>query len=284
MVKFISVNELKERLSGGQQSYVLADCRFLLNDPAAGEAVYAAGHIPGAVYVHLERDLSGPKRPDGAGGRHPLPDPSKLAVRLGSLGIGNGTTVIAYDDQGGAYAARLMWLLQWLGHDGERLIAAGGFAAWQASGGESSAAVPSPAAVQFTPHVQEGLAVDAAYVRERIGRSDVTIIDSREAPRYRGEIEPIDPKAGHVPSAINRFWKEGFDEDGMLKPARSQLERFAGLAADDEIIVYCGSGVTATPNFFALQSAGFTNVKLYAGSWSDWISYEGNAVATGEEE
>ncbi|WP_042168106.1 sulfurtransferase [Paenibacillus gorillae] len=283
MVQYISVQELAAKTKE-DNGIVIADCRFLLNDPSAGETAYEAGHISGAFYLHLERDLSGPKQPGGRGGRHPLPEAGQLADKLGAIGVGNNTTVVAYDDQGGAMASRLLWLLKWLGHDGEKAILVGGFAAWQAAGEAVSTEPPvGVAGQQFKPQVQEGIVVDAAYVRERIGRDDVTIIDSREAPRYRGEVEPIDPVAGHIPSAVNRFWKDGFEEAGALKPVEAQLERFAGLQPDDEIIVYCGSGVTATPNVIALESAGFKNVKLYAGSWSDWSSNRENPVAVGDE-
>lgn len=291
MVRFIKVDELVGKMkaegegkSKGKGNLVIADCRFLLNDPGAGEAAYLAGHIPGAVYLHLERDLSGPKQPGGAGGRHPLPDVQQLADKLGAVGIGIGTSIVAYDDQGGAMASRLLWLLQWLGHSGEKAIVAGGFDAWQSAGGTVTTELPEVKRQTFVPQVQANIVVDAAYVRERLGLADITLIDSREAPRYRGEVEPIDPVAGHIPGAVNRFWKDGYEANGMMKPVDAQLERFAGMTPDDEIIVYCGSGVTATPNVIALEAAGFRNVKLYAGSWSDWSSYEENPVVTGDEE
>ncbi|MFX3633235.1 MAG: sulfurtransferase [Candidatus Pristimantibacillus sp.] len=295
MVRFINVDELVGKMKAegegegkgkdeNKGNLVIADCRFLLNDPGAGEAAYLAGHVPGAVYLHLERDLSGPKQPGGAGGRHPLPDAQQLADKLGAVGIGNRTSVVAYDDQGGAMASRLLWLLQWLGHSGEKAIVAGGFDAWQSAGGAVTTKLPEVIGQTFVPQEQADIVVDAAYVRERLGRDDVTLIDSREAPRYRGEVEPIDPVAGHIPGAVNRFWKDGYEADGMMKLVDAQLERFSGISPDDEIIVYCGSGVTATPNVIALEAAGYRNVKLYAGSWSDWSSDEGNPVETGDEE
>ncbi|MFF2480448.1 sulfurtransferase [Paenibacillus sp. NPDC058071] len=273
---------LKEQMAAGAP-LIIVDARYQLMDSAAGKLAYDEGHVPGAQYASLSKDLSGPKRENGEGGRHPLPEPETLAATFGKMGIGQKTTVIAYDNEGDAYASRLLWLLKWAGHEAEAYILAGGYSEWLASGGEVTKEVPVVEFAVFTPSVTEGIVVDAAYVRERIGLDGVTIIDSRDGARYRGEVEPIDKAAGHVPSAINRFWKDGFDENGLLKPIEQQRERFANLSPDDEIIVYCGSGVTATPNVLVLEAAGFKNVKLYAGSWSDWSSDEGNAVAVGDE-
>jgi thiosulfate/3-mercaptopyruvate sulfurtransferase len=268
----------------GVNGTVIVDARYALNDSEAGKRAYAEAHIPGAYYVSLSEDLSSPKRPNGEGGRHPLPEPRVLADVLGRIGIGNHTTVIAYDDQGGAMASRLRWLLQWLGHDGQVYLVEGGFAGWQAAGYPVSTDVPSLIeGVNFKVNVRDEMLVSQADVKARVGKAGTVVIDSREAPRYRGEVEPLDPKAGHIPGAINRFWNEGKCADGSWKSPEEQAERFADLSQDDEIIVYCGSGVTATPNVFALQDAGFRNVKLYAGSWSDWSSDSGNPIATGEE-
>lgn len=267
-----------------QGDAVILDVRYLLNDTDAGRRSYAEGHIPGAYYVDLSKDLSSPKRPNGEGGRHPLPEPGVLAQLLGSLGIDRNTTVIAYDDQGGSMASRLRWLLQWLGHDGQVYIVEGGFADWQEAGKPVSTEVPAPVeGVVYEPVVQDQLLVSQAYVKERMGQAGSVLIDSREAPRYRGEVEPLDPAAGHIPGAINRFWNEGKHADGTWKSPAEQAERFADLSKYDEIIVYCGSGVTATPNVFALQDAGYRNVKLYAGSWSDWSANPANPVAVGDE-
>ncbi|MEV5029237.1 sulfurtransferase [Paenibacillus sp. LPE1-1-1.1] len=269
----------------GREGTVIVDARYALNDTKAGKRAYAEAHIPGAYYADLSHDLSGPKRPNGEGGRHPLPEPKALAAVFERMGIGQNSTVIAYDDQGGAMASRLRWLLQWLGHDGQVYLLEGGFAGWQAAGQPVSTEVPAPAeGVTFTPAVREDMLVSRAEVKARIGRAGTVLIDSREAPRYRGEVEPLDPAAGHIPGAINRFWNEGKRADGSWKSPEEQAERFAGLSQDDEIIVYCGSGVTATPNVFALQEAGFRNVKLYAGSWSDWSSDIQNPIATGDDE
>jgi thiosulfate/3-mercaptopyruvate sulfurtransferase len=279
----VSPEWLAERVKSPAEPLRIVDCRFLLQDAAAGEKAYRAAHIDGAVYMDLERDLSAPKREDRAGGRHPLPEPAALAAALGRAGITNGTHVVAYDDQGGAMAARLVWLLRWLGHEGCASILDGGFAAWQAAAYPVSPERPEIAPADYVPHVRPELVVSAGDVRERLGREGVVLIDSREAPRYRGDAEPIDPVAGHIPGAVNRFWKDSLASDGTWLPAEAQQTRFKDLSRDDEIIVYCGSGVTACPNVFALEAAGFRNVKLYAGSWSDWISSVENPVATGEE-
>jgi len=288
--------ERMERGGEGGRPVTVVDCRFQLGDPEAGRRAYEEKHIAGAYYADLERDLSAPKRPDGAGGRHPLPEPEELAAFFSRIGIGPGVDVVAYDDQGGSMASRLWWLLRWMGHDGGAYVLEGGFAGWQAAGGAvSSEEPPAAAGVAFVPRVRGELAASQADVRARLGQPGVVLVDSREAPRYRGEAEPIDPVAGHIPGAVNRFWKDALDEAGRWRPAAEQRARFAdavakaaaeaGLAEGEEpeIIVYCGSGVTACPNVLALEGAGFRRVKLYAGSWSDWISYKGNPVATGEE-
>lgn len=267
-----------------EKHVVIIDTRYDLLDKEAGGIAYAASHLPGAYYLSLSDDLSGPLQPDGAGGRHPLPAPEKLARILSRMGVTPDTTVIAYDDQGGSSASRLRWLLQWIGHRGEVVVLDGGYTAWVDAGLPVSTEVP--ANVEDMPYpvlIHDELWVNQAYVKSKIGVEGTVIIDSRDGTRYRGEQEPLDRVAGHIPGAINRFWTEGKHADGSWKSPEEQAERFAGLSKDDEIIVYCGSGVTATPNFFALQEAGFTNVKLYAGSWSDWSADERNPVATGEE-
>jgi thiosulfate/3-mercaptopyruvate sulfurtransferase len=267
-----------------ESDLVIVDCRFTLGKPDAGRQAYEEGHIPGAVYLDLERDLSAPVEPDGHGGRHPLPDAATLAARLGQVGISNETRVVAYDDQGGAMASRLWWLLKYLGHE-EAYVMDGGFAAWKNAGCPVTAEQRVLIPARFTATVQHNLLIEVDEVRESLGTGRFVLVDSREAPRYRGEAEPIDRVAGHIPGARNVFWAEGRKADGTWKSAEEQRERFAeaGLSQDDEIVVYCGSGVTATPNVLALGDAGFGKVKLYAGSWSDWISYDSNAIATGEE-
>lgn len=280
---YVTPQWLAESLNDSAYPLRIVDCRFQLSNSSAGVESYESGHIEDAVYLDLERDLSAPLREDRRGGRHPLPEPAALAAALGRAGITSGTHVVAYDDQGGAMAARLVWLLRWLGHDGGASILDGGFAAWQAAGYPVSSSKPEITPREFVAQVREELVVHAADVRSRLGTSGVILVDSREAPRYRGEVEPIDPVAGHIPGAINRFWKDGLGPDGKWLSDEAQQARFEGISHDDEIIVYCGSGVTACPNVFALEAAGFRNVRLYAGSWSDWISYSENPIAIGDE-
>lgn len=259
---------------------VIADCRFVLGQPDAGRLAYEESHIPGAVYLDLERDLS--SLIGEHGGRHPLPDAAELAARLSRAGIGNGTRVVAYDDQGGAMASRLWWLLRYLGHE-QVYVMDEGFSAWQREGfpvsAEQKIIVPS----SFVATVQHNMLVEVDDVREALGTDRFVLVDSRDPARYRGEVETMDKKAGHIPGARNKFWKGTQDEQGRFKEADALASHFADLPRDQEIVVYCGSGVTATPNVLALSEAGFEKVKLYAGSWSDWISYSENPVATGEE-
>lgn len=263
---------------------VIVDCRFALGRPDAGREAYAASHIPGAVFLDLEAELSAPVREHG--GRHPLPAPEQLAARLSRAGIGNAHRVVAYDDQGGMYAARLWWLLRWLGHDAVYVMD-GGFAAWQAGGFPVTDAQRTAVPAAFVPNVRDELVADVDQVRRALGDPGVLLVDSREASRYAGAQEPIDAKAGHIPGAVNRFWKDVLDDQGRWKAEAALRDQLAPVirALDDgrDAVVYCGSGVSACPNVLALYRLGYPQAKLYAGSWSDWISYEDNPVAKREE-
>lgn len=259
---------------------VIVDCRFILGQSDAGRIAYEQEHVPGAVYAHLEQDLSGPVREHG--GRHPLPDMGPFSQWLGQLGIDKDTSVIAYDDQGGAMASRFWWMLRFLGHE-RVFILETGFAQWKAAGYPTSTEISKPSAKHFTPSVKTGKLISVHDVRSKLGQPGIMLLDSREQPRYLGLQEPIDPVAGHIPGALNFFWKESLNANGLWKDAEEQSSRFEHLNKEDEIIVYCGSGVTACPNVLALQEAGFPNVKLYLGSWSDWVTYEENPIATGDE-
>lgn len=265
---------------GTDDHIVIADCRFTLGKSESGKQSYDIDHIPGAVYFDLERDLSGTITEHG--GRHPLPDVQELAAKLGQAGIHAGSTVVAYDDQGGAMASRLWWLLTYLGHEKVYLLD-GGYSKWKEAGYPVTDEPPLLREAVFTPRVREDLAVSVEQVKERLGKPGVTLIDSREAKRYLGIEEPIDKVAGHIPGAKSYFWKDALDETGAWKNEAALAKRFDVLRQAEEIIVYCGSGVTACPNVIALSEAGLNNVKLYPGSWSDWISYADNPVATGEE-
>lgn len=265
---------------GIQDHVVIADCRFILGQPEAGKQSYEMDHICGAVYFDLERDLSGPKKEHG--GRHPLPDLKELAVKLGRAGIDGNSVVVAYDDQGGAMASRFWWLLKHLGHD-KVYILDKGYSEWKEAGYPVTEELPVEQQATFTPKVRKEMLVNVEQVRDGMKRQGTVLVDSREEKRYLGIEETIDPVAGHIPGAKPYFWKEGLQASGGWKDASAQKARFADLRSADEIIVYCGSGVTACPNVLAFSEAGFDNVKLYAGSWSDWISYPENPVATGKE-
>ena len=248
---------------------VVFDCRFSLADPAEGEALYRRGHVPGAFYLDLERDLSGPVVEHG--GRHPLPDPGRLARRLADCGVGRDSRVIAYDDSRIAFASRLWWLMRSLGYRPPRLLD-GGYQGFLAAGGVPEMAVPQVDAVnpvttgEFTGYCDiEGLRQAQA--------SGSLLVDSREAKRYQGLEEPIDPVAGHIPGAVNRPWQGVTGDDGRVRPAADQQAHWGDALESDELVVYCGSGVTACVNLFSLALLGREDATLYAGSWSDWCSY-----------
>ena len=265
---------------------VIADCRFSLADPQLGRQQYEAGHIPGAYFFDLNQDLSSP--PQRHGGRHPLPAIEHLATRLGQAGIQSAdprAIVVAYDDSRFGFAARFWWLLQYLGHE-QVVLLDGGFGAWKAAGCPIDTSIPAQQTAQFVPHLQTQMLVDIEDVRSRKDQPDVILIDSREGDRYRGEREPIDPIAGHIPGAVNYPWQEVTEMDGTLRPVGQQQQRWEAICAlrtgqqqasagssYGEIMVYCGSGVTACVNLLSLQVAGIRGAKLYAGSWSDWCSY-----------
>ena len=246
-----------------------------------GREKYEEEHIPHAVYFDLNLDLSSPITEHG--GRHPLPNIEEFADKLSRAGIDEHTTVIAYDSEAGANASRLWWLLNYVGHE-KVYILDGGFPAWKENGLPVTKEIPVVKRKAFKANVQGHMLVTMETVRENIHTgADVTLIDSREPKRYAGVEELVDPKAGHIPTAVNYFWKDGILQSGHFKNEAQQQERFQNLSKDKETIVYCGSGVTACPNILALKLAGFQNVKLYAGSWSDWISYPENQIAKEED-
>ena len=266
----VSVSWLADHLDDA--NLVIADCRFSLMEPDLGHEQYAMAHIPGARYLDLNQDLSSPVQVHG--GRHPLPDVEQFAKTMSDLGVTSGQTyVVAYDDSRFAFASRLWWLLRYLGHD-QVAVLDGGFQAWQASGLPITQAAPTPQPGSFTPSVRSHWVVTIDDVTSRSQNSGVVLVDAREGNRYRGEREPIDPIAGHIPGAVNYFWKEATDDRSIAYSPDKQRSRWQSLAEADEIMVYCGSGVTACVNLLSLDLAGITTGKLYAGSWSDWCSYQ----------
>ena len=283
MQTLITAPELLASMAGATPPVVL-DCGFELSDTAAGERAWRAGHLPGALYVHLERDLAGDPH-DAAGrfrGRHPLPEREALAQRLGLLGITPATPVVCYDAQGGMYAARAWWLLRWMGH-AEVAVLDGGVAAWRAAGGawtsDSVAPRPAPPYPATAPALPT---IDADALQARLGR--VRLIDARGAERFRGEVEPLDRAAGHIPGARNRPFKDNLAADGRFKNADALRTEWAPLLAGEEasqVVQQCGSGVTACHNLLALAHAGLGDSVLYPGSWSEWAADPARPQAKG---
>lgn len=266
----ISVAELAKCYR--DQDVVIVDCRFALTDPALGERQYGEAHIPGAFYLHLDRDLSGPKSQHG--GRHPLPDIERFAAKLSSIGVNSQpqTLVVAYDDSRFGFAARLWWLLRYCGHTQVKVLD-GGFAAWRAAGLLISNEATVARFGKFQPNLQPERVVDISAVKKLPERSDAALIDSREERRYLGLEEPIDPVAGHIPGAKNFPWQQVTDDSAHIKTTADARRRWGEIADAKELVVYCGSGVTACANLLSLAEIGRDDAKLYAGSWSDWCSY-----------
>jgi len=250
-------------------SCVVFDCRFSLADPDHGHAQYLEGHIPGAYFLDLNRDLSGARSEHG--GRHPLPDPVAFAALLARYGVKSDTEVIAYDDSRLAGAARLWWLMRSMGYRPPRLLN-GGYQAFLAVGGTAQSVPPAAVACEApTASVFAGYC-DIEGLRALQGQGAV-LVDSREERRYQGLEEPIDPVAGHIPGAINRPWQAVTSSDGRMRDAAALREHWGDALDAEQLVVYCGSGVTACVNLFALASLGRDDAILYAGSWSDWCSY-----------
>lgn len=267
----LSTATLAENLEN--PSWVTIDCRFRLNDTAFGRNAYLSGHIPGAFYAHLDEDLSGKIIP-GHTGRHPLPDAGVLAALFSSWGIGPGVQVVGYDDMGGAMAARLWWLLKWLGHNAVAVLD-GGIPHWEAEGRPLSQAIPPRRNAQFVPHPQNNLIADAEAVGRMCLDPDYAVVDSRAPERYRGEVEPIDPVAGHIPGAVNLPHTTNIGSDGRFLPQEVIRENFIRVMEGRDAqhcTFYCGSGVTAAHNLLAMEYAGLNGGKLYPGSWSEWIT------------
>jgi thiosulfate/3-mercaptopyruvate sulfurtransferase len=275
----IDVESLAQRL--GDPSWIVVDCRFNLLEPSAGRAAYAAGHVPGARYADLDRDLAKP--PLATEGRHPLPTAASFAAKLGEWGIGEHDTVVVYDDGSGAIAARLWWLLGWLGH-ARTLVLDGGFAAWQRATLPIETTLPAWQSKSYPERiVATGKVVASADVPHCQAAGDL-VVDARATPRYRGETEPIDPVAGHVPGARNWPFSNNVTATGLFRPAPELHREFTELLDGrnpEQVIAMCGSGVTACHLLLAMAVAGLEGGKLFAGSWSEWIRDPARPIATG---
>jgi len=261
---------------------VLLDCGFDLADVQAGTRAYASGHLPGALYAHLDSDLSAAK--SGRNGRHPLPSREAFAATVARWGVRAGVPVVCYDDQGGAYAARAWWMLRWIGH-AEVAVLDGGRAAWLAAGGAIETTTPRAPEEGVAPYPlnQASISmptVEADRLLASLGR--LTVLDARAGERFRGEVEPLDPVAGHIPGARNRFFKDNLGADGRFRPVAELRAAFAAFGTDPTRVVHhCGSGVTACHNLLAMEHAGLGGSALYPGSWSEWCADPERPVARG---
>jgi thiosulfate/3-mercaptopyruvate sulfurtransferase len=257
--------------AGADPDIAIVDCRFALSDPDLGRQQYESAHIPGSYYLDLNRDLSSPI--GSHGGRHPLPDDRVLGTKLAAMGIGSQTLVIAYDDSRFGFAARLWWLLRYYGHDRVALLD-GGYSNWVKAGYPVNSELPiATTSGTFAPQVRSDRIVDIDRVKAILDSTAHILIDSREPDRYLGKTEPIDPVAGHIPSAVNYPWQGVTNPEGFVLPITEHQQRWQAISPDLEPIVYCGSGVTACVNLLSLELARIKDAKLYPGSWSDWISY-----------
>ncbi|MBN9425182.1 MAG: sulfurtransferase [Burkholderiales bacterium] len=275
----ISADELAARID----HCLLVDCRHDLAAPDAGAAAYAERHLPSAFFLHQDHDLAGACT--GRNGRHPLPDRDALRRRLEALGLVPGRLLVAYDAQGGVFAARLWWLARWLGH-AEAAVLDGGVAAWQAAGYPLTQAVPTPQPGTLPAREPLAQTIDADGVLAQLGNAARLMVDARAPERYRGEVEPLDPVAGHIPGAVNRPFQQNLRPDGRFKPAEVLRQEFSALLAGRApaaVINQCGSGVSACHNLLAMEAAGLGGSLLYPGSWSEWCADPARPVATGEQ-
>jgi thiosulfate/3-mercaptopyruvate sulfurtransferase len=280
----ITADQLQALQRSGQPLMVF-DCSFDLANTELGRQQYLQAHIPGAVYAHLDEALSAKGQPDArSGGRHPLPSRETFAAWLGAQGFTAQMQAVVYDRQGANYCGRLWWMLKWLGHEAVAVLD-GGWPAWAAAGGSAASGTepPHPAAT-YTPGAEGARLTTTGQVLAQLGADTQTIVDARATPRYKGEVEPLDPVAGHIPGALNRPFTQNFAADGRFKPAQQLRAEFDALLAGREpasVVHHCGSGVTAVPNILAMEIAGLGRPALYAGSWSEWCSDPARPVAKG---
>jgi thiosulfate/3-mercaptopyruvate sulfurtransferase len=271
-----------EEFAGAIDRCTVIDTRHDLLNPEAGPAAYAAGHVPGAFFLHQDHDLAGPKT--GRNGRHPLPDREALAAKLRAAGLHSGRQLVAYDGQGGMFAVRVWWLARWLGHDAVAVLD-GGIDAWTRAGFPLETGTPAPRHGDFVPGPSSMPQVDADAVLANLARGERLVVDARAPERYRGEVEPLDPVAGHIPGAVNRPFQQNLRPDGRFKPApvlRQEFDALLAGRAPQSLIHHCGSGVTACHNLLAMELAGLPGGALYPGSWSEWCADPARPVARGE--
>jgi thiosulfate/3-mercaptopyruvate sulfurtransferase len=275
----ITANQLEPHLE--EANWAIFDSRYDLVQPHWGKEQYLLEHIPGSVYVHLDDNLSAPK--SGTNGRHPLPGIEVITEYFSELGIDENTQVVIYDSRGGGIAARLWWMLKYLGHEAAAVLD-GGFPEWERLGLPIRANHESRVPRQFVPRLKPDLKVVADEVHERRSKGSSLVLDSRAPERYRGEEEPFDPIAGRIPGAVNRFWQMNLGTDGCFRSPdilRSEFDTLIGGIAPTDTIVYCGSGVTGCHNVLSMAYAGIQGVRLYAGSWSEWSSDPNRPIETG---
>ncbi|MFZ5556175.1 MAG: sulfurtransferase [Pseudomonadota bacterium] len=274
----VSTAELAAHLE--DPAWVAFDCRYDLFDHEAGTRAYAEDHVPGAFYLHLGRDLSGVMT--GTNGRHPLPEPAAFADLMGRFGVNRGVQVVAYDGGPGPYAARLWWMLRWLGHR-DVAVLDGGYARWIAEGRPVSAAIPPARPARFQAAAGDR-PLSALDVEAHLGQPDQLIVDARSPDRFRGENETLDPVGGHIPGAVNRFFMTNLGADGCFKPAAQLRDEFRAILAGQDppaVVHQCGSGVTACHNLLAMEIADLGGSRLYPGSWSEWCADPARPVAKG---
>lgn len=280
--KLVDVQTLAGHLD--DPDWLVFDCRHDLGNTGYGAQAYAKGHIPGALFLHCDHDLSGPLT--GTNGRHPLPDVETFARRMAECGITPATQVVAYDNEASAFASRLWWLLRWLGHD-KVAVLDGGLPAWRRAKLPLDLSQRAVTAGAFIARPRPEMVVDVAYVAAHLGRPDMLLIDGRSEERYAGQNETLDPVAGHIPGAINRFYFDCLDDAAVhFKPADELRAEFADLIGDRDprqVVHVCGSGVTACVNVLGMELAGLSGAKLYAGSWSEWCSDPARPFATGDQ-
>ena len=282
IAQLISPERLYERLS--ETGLVILDCRFALEDTDYGQRSYANGHIAGARFADLDKDLSG-EVVKQVTGRHPLPNPERLVERLQAWGVNADSEIVLYDDGPGAFAAHAWWLLAWLGKREGVYLLDGGLKAWHAAGLPLSLDAPAHERGAFAGTPDEAAVVSAQAILERLSTTEQTLIDARAPARFRGEVEPIDPVAGHIPGARCAVFTDNLGADGKFLPKdllKARFEKILGDRSAQTLVAYCGSGVTACHNLFALCLAGYPLAPLYAGSWSEWITDPQRPVATGD--